>query len=220
MRTKQIICALACIGGTALLSLGCVAHAQAGGYGEADAPVAFTEPPTLVEIDTDVWVVRDYDYPVYYVEGSYWVYRDNVWWRSTAYDKGWARADVNVVPAVVVHRDHRAYVHYHGTSAARTRPGPREHLASDHDSHRGPPDQPGSPGHAGDHHGPPGHDEVPGIGNQHRAEEGNAGNAQHEDKRDDRKIGHDDRKEERRDDKKEEKRDDKKDDKKGGPKKK
>jgi hypothetical protein len=219
MKTKPFVAALAWIGGTALLSLGCVAHAQAGGYADAEAPVVFVEPPTLVEVDTDIWVVRDYDYPVYYVEGSYWVYRDNIWWRSTAYDRGWARADVNVVPAVIVHRDHRAYVRYHGNATAKTRPGPREHLASDHDDHRGPPD------HAAEQHGgPPGHNDVPGVGNQRKPEDGNQGNARHEDKKDERKVDRDDRKEERREDRKEEKRDekkdDKKDDKKGGPKKK
>lgn len=211
MRTKQFICAFVCIAGTAALGLGCVAHAQAGGYAEADAPVVFTEPPTLVEVDTDVWVVRDYDYPVYYVGGSYWVFRDNVWWHSAAYDRGWARAEVSGVPAVIVHRDHHAYVHYHGSPTARTRPGPREHLASEHEPH-----------------GPPGHDEAPGIGNQRRAEEGAPDHAQHEEHKEERKVDRDEHKEERKADKKEDKKEEKKEEKrenhkeekKGGPKKK
>src|SRR5438067_2781422 len=109
MRIDHIVSTLALIG-VATLGAGCVAHAQAGGYTEAEAPVVFASPPTLVEVDADVWVVRDYDYPVYYVGGSYWVYRNDVWWRSGAYDKGWARVDANVVPATIAHRDHHTYV--------------------------------------------------------------------------------------------------------------
>src|SRR3954454_3063565 len=40
MRQNQLVFTIA-IMGTAALGVGCVAHAQAGGYAEADAPVAF-----------------------------------------------------------------------------------------------------------------------------------------------------------------------------------
>ena len=86
--------------GAATLVAGCFGHAAA--YGEVDAPVVFAEEPTLVVVDPGVWVVRDYDYPVYYVDDYYWVYRDDVWERSRAYDGGWARVDVNIVPRVIV----------------------------------------------------------------------------------------------------------------------
>ena len=182
MRSEQLIRALALIGATAALGVGCVAHATAGGYAEAEAPVVFVEPPTLVEVDADVWVVRDYDYPVYYTGGFYWVYRDNIWWRSEMYDKGWARIEVSVVPQVVVQRDHHIYVHYKGSANAKTRVAPRERLAADNEQRRGPPDQagppdrPGPPDHAAaPHGGPPGQDETPGVGNQRKAEEGNPG---------------------------------------------
>jgi hypothetical protein len=132
MRTATLLGGLALVGATALSNVGCVAHGHAGAYVEAEAPVVeveapvvFVEPPTLIEVDSDVWVVRDYDYPVYYVGDAYWVYRDDVWYRSDTYDGGWARIDVNIVPSVVVHRDHSAYVHYRGAATARTRVGPR-----------------------------------------------------------------------------------------------
>lgn len=184
---------------------GCVAHAQAGGYAEAEAPVVFTEPPTLVEVDADVWVVRDYDYAVYYVGGSYWVYRNDVWWRSSDYDKGWARVDVNVVPSVIVRRDHHAYVHFHGGPGAKTRAA-RERLAADPEPHRGPPEHAAEP-----HGGPPGHDEVPGLGNQRKAEEGNPGPGKADEKKEERREEHADKKEEKKEHK---------DERKGGPKKK
>ena len=123
-------------------SVGCVAHAQATGYAEADAPVTaetdapvtFTETPTLVTVDPDVWVVRDSDVPVYYVDNYYWVYRANVWHRSRSYDGGWARVEASVVPRTIVSRNHGAYVHYRGAANAATRPAPRERLAGRSDN--------------------------------------------------------------------------------------
>jgi hypothetical protein len=216
MRKYDLVCALTLVAGAALS--GCVAHAQATGYAEAEAPVVFVEPPTLVEVDADVWVVRDYDYAVYYVDGFYWVYRNDVWWRSRAYDKGWARAEVSVVPVAITKRDHHAYVRFHGAPGAKTRPGPREQLASESDSHRGPPD------HAAEQHGgPPGHDDVPGLGNQRKAEDGNPGLGKGEEKKDEKREEKIEKKEEKKEEKvekKDDKKDHGKDDKKGGPKKK
>jgi hypothetical protein len=110
---------------------GCVAHAQAGGYGDANAPVVFSEPPTLVNIDADVWVIEDANDTVYYVDGYYWSQAGGAWRRSRFYDKAWAPVEVTAVPATIVARDHRSYVHYHRAPGARTRPAPRESIASD-----------------------------------------------------------------------------------------
>jgi hypothetical protein len=213
MRGQNIVYAVFFMG-TATLGLGCVAHAQATGYAEADAPVVFVAPPTLVEVDADVWVVQDYDYAVYYTGGFYWVYKNDVWWRSQAYDQGWARVDVNVVPAVVIHRDHHAYVRFHGPPAAKTRPAPRSELAAD--TRHGPPD------HAAEQHGgPPGQNEVPGLGNQRKEEGNNPGLGHDADKREEkveRKEEKAEHKEERAEHKEEKK--ERKDDKKPAPKKK
>jgi hypothetical protein len=123
MKSKLFIGTLAL--GAAALVAGCVAHAQAGGYVEGDAPVVFSGEPTLVVVEPDVWVVRDYDYAVYYVDGYYWVYRGDVWHRSPTYDSGWTTVEVNVVPRVIVSRDHHTYVHYVGAANAQTRKAPR-----------------------------------------------------------------------------------------------
>lgn len=195
MKPEQFVGTLMLIGSTALLSVGCVAHAQAGAYGEADAPVVFKSPPTLVEIDSDVWVVRNHDRAVYYAGNSYWVYRDGIWWRAQSYDEGWTRVEASVVPPTIANRDHATYANYSGPETARTRPAPREHLASepspgrgnddkkhgppDHaaDQHGGPPgqsDKNGPPDHAAAQHGgPPGQNDAPGLGNQRKADEGN-----------------------------------------------
>jgi hypothetical protein len=126
MRHKQLVFVLAMTAAAAALDSGCVARAQMGASADAQ-PVVFTERPTLVLVESGVWVVRDYDYAVYYVDGAYWVFRDDVWYRSPTYDHGWVVAEVSLVPGVIVHRDHHAYVHFHGGAKVETRMAPGEH---------------------------------------------------------------------------------------------
>jgi hypothetical protein len=207
MKLEQFVRTLVLMGSTAGLGIGCVAHAQAGAYGEADAPVVFKSAPTLVEIDSDVWVVRDHERAVYYAGNYYWVYRDGIWWRAQAYDGGWTRIEASAVPTTIANRDHSTYANYRGSETARTRPAPREHLASEPSSGRGHDDDKknGPPDHAAAQHGgPPGQNEGPGLGNQRKAEEGNQ-----RPERNDAPPPHAD--------KKDEKKDEKKDDKKGPP---
>jgi hypothetical protein len=123
MRSIRLLHLLPLIGATALASASCYVRAGAGGY--ANRPVVFTEPPTLVYTDSNVWVVRDSQQPVYYVDGHYYAYTDDVWYRSDSYEDGWTRVEPGAVPAVIVHRDHRAYVNYRGSPDARVRPAPR-----------------------------------------------------------------------------------------------
>jgi hypothetical protein len=173
MRTEKLLGAIALIGATAAFNAGCVGRASAGAYAEVEAPVVFVEPPTLVLIDSGVWVVRDYEYSVYYYSDFYWVYRGGVWYRSHAYDRGWATVEVDVVPSFVVHRDHRAYVHYRGSARAQTR------VAARGGGYTSPEPEParkdGPPGHAAAQHGgPPGQQDPPGVGNQRKEETGEA----------------------------------------------
>jgi hypothetical protein len=203
---SQLIGVLVLVGASAGFSAGCVAQAQVSGTAEAEAPVAFVGTPTLVAVDSDVWVVSDADYATYYVDDYYWVYRDGSWYRSRAYDGGWVTIEVSVVPAVIVSRNHRAYVHYHGEATARTRPAPRgDGFASNART---------EPAGGNPHGGPRGHEEMPGVGNQRKAEGEQPGNA-HDSKRDGRGLvapaeARDDRKEDKRVDKKEDKKEDKK----------
>jgi hypothetical protein len=156
-----------------------------------------------------VWVVQNHERAVYYVSGFYWVHRDGIWWRAQSYDEGWTRMDTSAVPPTIASRDHHAYVNYRGPETARTRPAPREHLASEpspghgHDNKN---DKGDPPDHAAaQHEGPPGQNEVPGLGNQRKAEEG----AQPANKGDNKK-----------EEKKPEKQEEKHSNKKGGPNKK
>jgi hypothetical protein len=156
---SQLIGVVALVGATTGLSVGCAAQAQISGSAEADAPVVFVGDPTLVEVDSGVWVVRDSDQATYYVDDYYWVYRDNVWYRSHAYDGGWVVVEVSIVPGSIATRRHAMYVHYHGEATAQVRSAPRGDGPREH----------------GDR--PREHDERPGVGNERKAEGEQPGNA-------------------------------------------
>jgi hypothetical protein len=196
---SQLVGVVALVGATAGLSVGCAAQAQVSGSAEAEAPVVFVGTPTLIEVDSGIWVVRDSDQATYYVDDYYWVYRDGVWYRSRAYDGGWIVVEVSIVPGTIVTRRHAMYVHYHGDARAQVRSAPR-----------------------GD--GPREHDERPGVGNERKAEGEQPGNAHGEGpaKTDDANAAVNEHKGEgaasAHEDKREDKKDDKKDDKKEGKK--
>jgi len=110
---------LVLLGAVAMLATaGCVVRAgvHAGGTVVAE--------PDLVEVSPGVWVVEDYDEPVFYSEGSYWLYRDGIWFRSHVHTGSWVR--VRSTPVVVARiSTPRAYVRYRGNVGARYRTGPR-----------------------------------------------------------------------------------------------
>jgi hypothetical protein len=71
-----------------------------------------TEPELVaMENDPDVMVVANADEPVFYVDNTYWLFRDNRWYRSSSHRGGWARIDQ---PPQHVRRIQRpeVYVHY------------------------------------------------------------------------------------------------------------
>jgi hypothetical protein len=103
---------------------------------EVDAPVVFDEPPTLVTVEPDIWVVQDSEVPVYFVDDYYWAYRGGVWYRSLSYDAGWVTVEATGVPRRIVNRDHRAYVHYRGAANATTRAAPRAKFAHEKQEER------------------------------------------------------------------------------------
>jgi hypothetical protein len=87
--------------------------------------------PEMVYVGPNVWVVEDYDEPVFYSSNSYWLYRGGIWYRSGYYNRGWVRVHGNVVPGHVrrIDRPHR-YVHYRAPANARRRgPAVRDHRA-------------------------------------------------------------------------------------------
>lgn len=108
MRTKTLMAILvaSALGGGA-----CTVHGRAStvGYASTSGELVYASP--------GVYVVADYDEPVFYSDDAYWTYRDDGWYRSGYYTGGWVRAR-SVPRAVLRIESPRAYVHYRGNAQA------------------------------------------------------------------------------------------------------
>ena len=137
-------------------TLGCRAHVSATGHAHATAA------PVLVWVD-GVWVVEDYQEPVFYHSHYYWRWYGGVWYRSNVHTGGWVRVDV--VPDRVrrVERPER-FVRWHAEAGMRrhtdrTPPADEpEETADDAGRGHGPPDHAPAhgvrgtqPGHSAEH---------------------------------------------------------------------
>jgi hypothetical protein len=94
--------------------------------------------PELVAMDADpsVMVVANADEPLFYSENTYWLYRDNHWYRSSSHRGGWARADS---PPEHIRRIERpqTYVHFRRSAEPpRTTFNQREQVAPSPDRDR------------------------------------------------------------------------------------
>ena len=162
LRTAGLALAL----GLGLTATGCIAHVRGNATATAEVP-----PPNLVLVEGDVWVVEDYDEPVFYTEGFYWRYMGGVWYRSEVHHANWVR--VTVVPASVQRIDQPTrYVHYAAPVGAEKRVGPPDHAPAHgvhgtqpghhHDDDQGGPPEHAGPGVPPGHGGtPPGHGGTP-----------------------------------------------------------
>jgi hypothetical protein len=101
---------------------------------EEPAPqrVVFREPPPLVVVEPDVYVVEDSSYAIYFVSGFYWhVGSGGRWYRSSRWDEPWVHVDLHVVPPRISHRDHHSYVHFRASASAHVYRQPRERGGND-----------------------------------------------------------------------------------------
>ena len=80
--------------------------------GACAGSILLEHPSTFVSIRPGLWVVTDYDYPIYYYEGFYWGLYGGVWYRRTDLDMSWVRVVPQAVPLAVVRIRHDRYVHY------------------------------------------------------------------------------------------------------------
>ncbi len=98
----------------ATATTGCVVRGNVGAR-------AYVEPQAeLVYVSPGVYVVADYDEPVFYSDNYYWAQRDGYWYRSGYYSGGWVR--VQSAPHVIAQIDRpRGYVRYRGEGRARIR---------------------------------------------------------------------------------------------------
>jgi hypothetical protein len=78
--------------------------------------------PQLVEVSPGVWVVENYHEPIFYDNGYYWRYDNNVWYRSRYHSNGWVHVGHHQVPRAVVRIDRPGrYARYRATGNARVR---------------------------------------------------------------------------------------------------
>lgn len=106
----------------AAVALSCGLLSVAGCAGTVGYSATVSAPaPQLVEVKPGVWVVADYDQPVFYANDVYWRYDNGVWYRSS-YLGGWAAVSVDVVPRSVVVIDRPArYRRYRARTGVRVR---------------------------------------------------------------------------------------------------
>jgi hypothetical protein len=105
----------------AIIALLAAGTMQAGCFAGGEVRATYTAPsPRLVWVSPGIWVVADYEHPVFYDSGYYWMYSDGVWLRSDHYAGTFVR--VAVIPPVLLHI-HRpqVYVRYRVPHGARVR---------------------------------------------------------------------------------------------------
>ncbi|HZO16346.1 MAG TPA: hypothetical protein VFB62_23895 [Polyangiaceae bacterium] len=93
-------------------------------------PVVFEEPPPLVSIEPDVYVVYNYPVPVYYVGGFYWRFHSGLWYRAPDYNASWVSVNAGVVPRTIIHRNHHHYARYAPARAHIIRAPTRYHATT------------------------------------------------------------------------------------------
>ncbi len=124
--------------------------ACAGEYGVTYSPDVYG--PDLVEIQPGVQVIADWNEPIFFVDGLYWRYYGDSWYRSTYYTGGWAYAPP---PPVLLHVDrpyHYAHYRPHGWQPSHYEARPGTPVVRDHRSpHPAPPPPHGDHGHDRDH---------------------------------------------------------------------
>ena len=92
---------------------GCIVHGRAGVGATAQVST-----PAMVEVSPGVMVIEDYNEPVFYSDGYYWLYSDGGWMRSSYHNGGWVRH--HAVPARLHGiRNPRGYVRYRGSANVR-----------------------------------------------------------------------------------------------------
>jgi hypothetical protein len=101
-------------GGAVAAGAGC-----AGGTAGYSVSASYSS-PDLAYVSPGVYVVEDYDQPVFYTNNAYWRYDGGRWYVSNYYNRGWRYA---APPRTLVSiRQPRAYVHYRGHVRYQARP--------------------------------------------------------------------------------------------------
>jgi hypothetical protein len=75
--------------------------------------------PELVALERtpEVRVVANADEPIFFTENTFWLYRNDTWWRSSSFRTGWVRADLPPERVTRISQPSQ-YVHYHRSTAS------------------------------------------------------------------------------------------------------
>jgi hypothetical protein len=74
--------------------------------------------PSLAYVSPGVYVVEDYNEPVFYSNNLYWRYHNGVWYRSQYHDRGFVYYAAPPRAVLSIQRPY-AYVRYRGTTHYR-----------------------------------------------------------------------------------------------------
>jgi hypothetical protein len=108
-----------------IILVGLLAAVLGGGCaGTVEYRSAVIARPDLVAVAPGVYVIADYDEPIFWSDGFYWWFYDGYWYRSSVYTGGWVYVATPPLVIVRIHEPHR-YRHYrpHGY-VVRHRPVP------------------------------------------------------------------------------------------------
>jgi hypothetical protein len=74
--------------------------------------IGFPAPPPLVVVNPGVQVVPDYDEEVFFVNGWYWLRRDDAWYRTRDHRGGWVVVPQRTVPVALARLPPGKYKHW------------------------------------------------------------------------------------------------------------
>jgi hypothetical protein len=97
-----------------LLITACVAAACGGGHyrGTVYASTSVSAPrPDLAYVAPGVYVIANYDEPIFYADGYYWYNANGYWYRSSNYTRGWVYVDRPSYRVATI-RNPYAYTYY------------------------------------------------------------------------------------------------------------
>lgn len=114
---RRLLMALAL--GTSALVTGACAGSGTATYGVS----ASYSTPDLAYVSPGVYVVADYDQPVFYTNNLYWRYDNGTWYQSRYYDRGW-RYSAPPRALVTINQPY-AYVRYRANTRYEARPNGR-----------------------------------------------------------------------------------------------
>lgn len=97
---------------TAVLATACAGQTEVHYSGDGARPVL-----VAIERAPDVRVVANADEPIFFTDNTFWLYRNDTWWRSGSHRTGWVRAEAPPERVTRISQPSQ-YVHYHYRGAA------------------------------------------------------------------------------------------------------